>query len=225
MIPETNITAWSLTDPWAEPGQVEQDLIISQALSEIFNHELLGAELRFRGGTARVWFLYGGSRFFQVSVIQPYFRTRDPGPTPDLADSAKIHRSGHEFSIRAEILTLRAPLRPGRFRRAWVTPASGNHAPAPAARSVRTVSKARSFPAIRESHPPPSTSSSFRNRCVIQTTLISFGRRQDESAPSLTLYERCWSLGWDKPVFHLAKCLRSYAFVCRPRMIPKRSSG
>ncbi len=42
MIPETNITAWSLTAPWAEPRQVEQDLIISRALVEIFNHDLLG---------------------------------------------------------------------------------------------------------------------------------------------------------------------------------------
>lgn len=52
MIPETNITAWSLIAPWAEPRQVEQDLIISRALVEIFNHDFLGAELRFRGGTA-----------------------------------------------------------------------------------------------------------------------------------------------------------------------------
>ena len=102
---------------------------------------------------AWVWFLCGGSRFFQVAIIQPYFRTRDPAPTPDLADSAKIRRSGRGFSIRAGILTLRVPLGPDRFRRAWVTPASGSHAPALAARSVRTVSKARSFPAIRESHP------------------------------------------------------------------------
>ena len=52
MIPETNITAWSLTTPWAEPRQVEQDLIISRALVEIFNHDLLGADLRLRGGMA-----------------------------------------------------------------------------------------------------------------------------------------------------------------------------
>ena len=32
MIPEANITAWSLTAPWAEPRQVEQDLIVSRAL-------------------------------------------------------------------------------------------------------------------------------------------------------------------------------------------------
>lgn len=52
MIPETNITAWSQIAPWAEPRQVEQDLIISRALVEIFNHDLLGSALRFRGGTA-----------------------------------------------------------------------------------------------------------------------------------------------------------------------------
>ena len=32
MIPEANITEWSLTAPWAEPRQVEQDLIVSNAL-------------------------------------------------------------------------------------------------------------------------------------------------------------------------------------------------
>lgn len=52
MIPETNITAWSIKAPWAEPRQIEQDLIISRALVEIFNHDLLSTELRFRGGTA-----------------------------------------------------------------------------------------------------------------------------------------------------------------------------
>ncbi|WP_417419163.1 nucleotidyl transferase AbiEii/AbiGii toxin family protein [Hoeflea sp.] len=52
MIPETNITAWSQIAPWGEPRQIEQDLIISRALVDIFNHELLGSVLRFRGGTA-----------------------------------------------------------------------------------------------------------------------------------------------------------------------------
>jgi predicted nucleotidyltransferase component of viral defense system len=52
MIPETNITAWSQIAPWGEPRQVEQDLIISRALVDIFNHDLLGSALRFRGGTA-----------------------------------------------------------------------------------------------------------------------------------------------------------------------------
>ena len=52
MIPEASITAWSLKAPWAESRQVEQDLMISRALVEIFNHDFLGSELRFWGGTA-----------------------------------------------------------------------------------------------------------------------------------------------------------------------------
>lgn len=52
MIQAMNITAWSKTAPWAEQRQVEQDLIISRAIVELFSDILLAAELRFRGGTA-----------------------------------------------------------------------------------------------------------------------------------------------------------------------------
>lgn len=52
MIPQLDITAWSVTAPWGEPRQVEQDLIISRALVDIFKHERLRVALRFRGGTA-----------------------------------------------------------------------------------------------------------------------------------------------------------------------------
>ena len=52
MIPAQNIIAWGNVVPWADPRQVEQDLIISRALVEIFSDELLRGALRFRGGTA-----------------------------------------------------------------------------------------------------------------------------------------------------------------------------
>ena len=52
MIPRFNIIAWSAKAPWAEMRQVEQDLIISRALVELFDDPVLRAELRFRGGTA-----------------------------------------------------------------------------------------------------------------------------------------------------------------------------
>jgi predicted nucleotidyltransferase component of viral defense system len=52
MIPMMNIVAWGKSVPWAEPKQVEQDLIISRALVELFSDSFLRAELRFRGGTA-----------------------------------------------------------------------------------------------------------------------------------------------------------------------------
>jgi predicted nucleotidyltransferase component of viral defense system len=47
-----NIIAWSAAAPWADIRQVEQDLIISRALVELFADPMLARELRFRGGTA-----------------------------------------------------------------------------------------------------------------------------------------------------------------------------
>jgi predicted nucleotidyltransferase component of viral defense system len=52
MIPAMNIVAWGRSVPWVEQRQVEQDLITSRALIEIFNDTLLREQLRFRGGTA-----------------------------------------------------------------------------------------------------------------------------------------------------------------------------
>lgn len=52
MIPAQNIVAWGNVVPWADQRQVEQDLIISRALVEIFSEGMLREALRFRGGTA-----------------------------------------------------------------------------------------------------------------------------------------------------------------------------
>ena len=52
MIPRDYITAWRARAPWVQDLQVEQDLIISRALVEVFSHSGLAASLAFRGGTA-----------------------------------------------------------------------------------------------------------------------------------------------------------------------------
>lgn len=52
MIPRAHITAWRANAPWASDAQVEQDLVLSRAIVEIFRHPLLGSSLLFRGGTA-----------------------------------------------------------------------------------------------------------------------------------------------------------------------------
>lgn len=52
MIPKQNIIAWSQQAPWAEQRQIEQDLLISRTLVELFSDPFLSKELRFRGGTA-----------------------------------------------------------------------------------------------------------------------------------------------------------------------------
>ncbi len=52
MIPRAYINAWRATAPWLDSGQVEQDLVISRALVELYNHPEIASGLAFRGGTA-----------------------------------------------------------------------------------------------------------------------------------------------------------------------------
>jgi predicted nucleotidyltransferase component of viral defense system len=52
MIPKPYIAQWQEHAPWKQFYQVEQDLIISRALVEIFSDEYLRENLAFRGGTA-----------------------------------------------------------------------------------------------------------------------------------------------------------------------------
>ena len=52
MIPRDYITEWREEAPWIEDAQVEQDLVISRALVDIFSHDVLRDALAFRGGTA-----------------------------------------------------------------------------------------------------------------------------------------------------------------------------
>lgn len=52
MIPLDYITEWRASVPWISSDQVEQDLIISRALVEIYKNRQLGEKLAFRGGTA-----------------------------------------------------------------------------------------------------------------------------------------------------------------------------
>ena len=52
MIPRGHILDWRSEAPWPREAQVEQDLVISRAVVEIFSHPLLREALAFRGGTA-----------------------------------------------------------------------------------------------------------------------------------------------------------------------------
>jgi predicted nucleotidyltransferase component of viral defense system len=52
MIPELYIQDWKKQAQWQTNEQVEQDLIISRAIVEIFSDDLLCNSLAFRGGTA-----------------------------------------------------------------------------------------------------------------------------------------------------------------------------
>ncbi len=52
MIPRDYITEWREQAPWIDDAQVEQDLVISKTLVELFSNKTLHDALAFRGGTA-----------------------------------------------------------------------------------------------------------------------------------------------------------------------------
>jgi len=52
MIPYNTITAWGVLHPWPTREQIEQDLLLSKAIIDIYANKTLAGELIFRGGTA-----------------------------------------------------------------------------------------------------------------------------------------------------------------------------
>ena len=64
MIPQAAITGWREHAPWGLDAQVEQDLVISRALVELFSDDLISSRIAFRGGTAlHKLFLFTGALF------------------------------------------------------------------------------------------------------------------------------------------------------------------
>lgn len=71
MIPRAYINAWRSVVPWQMNEQVEQDLIISRALVNIFSDDFLKQKLAFRGGTALYKLYLGPVRYSEdIDLIQ-----------------------------------------------------------------------------------------------------------------------------------------------------------
>ena len=81
MIPRANINAWRKVAPWPDSGQVEQDLVLSRALVEMYRRPEITRGLLFRGGTAlHKLFLHPASRYSEdIDLVQ-----RAAGPIGDL---------------------------------------------------------------------------------------------------------------------------------------------
>jgi hypothetical protein len=52
VIPQEDIVAWRQIAPWTDDALVEQDLVLTRALVEIFGDRTLAEALALRGGTA-----------------------------------------------------------------------------------------------------------------------------------------------------------------------------
>ena len=72
MIPRAYIDEWRLTAPWSQDAWVEQDLVISRAIVDIFRSPELAKRLAFRGGTAlHKHFLAPASRYSEdIDLVQ-----------------------------------------------------------------------------------------------------------------------------------------------------------
>ncbi|HEY5961744.1 MAG TPA: nucleotidyl transferase AbiEii/AbiGii toxin family protein [Polyangiaceae bacterium] len=87
MIPRAYIDEWRSTAPWSQDAWVEQDLIISRALVELFGVPDIGKRLAFRGGTAIYKLhVHPAARYSEdIDLVQP--NAEPIGETFDLVRS------------------------------------------------------------------------------------------------------------------------------------------
>jgi predicted nucleotidyltransferase component of viral defense system len=86
MIPETAITHWRRIVPWSQDSQVEQDLILSRALVELYREQFVADGLRLRGGTALHKLFFDAPRRYSedIDLVQV-----TPGPAGPLIDAIR----------------------------------------------------------------------------------------------------------------------------------------
>ena len=86
MIPRAAITAWRKIAPWPDNTHVEQDLILSRALVEIFSRPGVAEKAVFRGGTAlhKLFFDPPGRYSEDIDLVQ-----RDAGPIGHLVNEIR----------------------------------------------------------------------------------------------------------------------------------------
>lgn len=80
MIPRDHILEWRARAPWPQDIQVEQDLVVSRALVEIFSSPVLHDALAFRGGTALYKLHLPAARYSEdIDLVQT--KAQPAGPT------------------------------------------------------------------------------------------------------------------------------------------------
>ena len=72
MIPRAHVTAWRSRAPWPTDAQVEQDLVLSRALVELYRNPSVAQAVAFRGGTAlhKLFFTTPGRYSEDIDLVQ-----------------------------------------------------------------------------------------------------------------------------------------------------------
>ncbi len=86
MIPKDHITAWRAVAPWLADAHVEQDLVISRAIVELFQVPVLKRSLAFRGGTALYKLYFSPPVRYSEDIDLVQVR---PGPIGETLDQAR----------------------------------------------------------------------------------------------------------------------------------------
>lgn len=86
MIPIAYIREWTAHAPWPDLRQVEQDLIISRALCDLFSSRQLQGKIAFRGGTAIHKLLFDAPLRYSedIDLVQT-----QPEPIGDIIDGVR----------------------------------------------------------------------------------------------------------------------------------------
>ena len=88
MIPAAQITNWRQHAPWANDDDVEQDLLISRAVVDLFNDPLLYDRHAFRGGTALHKLILVPATRYSEDIDLVYLRNEPIGQVFDHIRSA-----------------------------------------------------------------------------------------------------------------------------------------
>ncbi len=106
MIPASYIQEWSSTAPWPDSRQVEQDLIISRALCDLFNSPTLVGKIAFRGGTAINKLLFRQPLRYSEDIDLVQIQQESIGTTIDAIRDAlswlgqcNRHQAGHSMHL------------------------------------------------------------------------------------------------------------------------------
>lgn len=88
MIPRAHITDWRSQAPWPTDAQVEQDLVLTRALTEIFIRSAVANAVAFRGGTAlhKLYLERPGRYSEDIDLVQI-----EAGPIGNVLDAEKLN--------------------------------------------------------------------------------------------------------------------------------------
>lgn len=113
MVPAAQVTQWSQHAPWAQIDDIEQDLIISRALVDIFRLPHLRERLAFRGGTALHKLALAPATRYSEDIDLVLLVDEPLGPIIDALRGALSWLSPKPSRDRGFNLTLKFPFQAG----------------------------------------------------------------------------------------------------------------